>query len=179
MKIHLDSLPKSVLSKIPLSIRTFKKEYELEELPFPVQKLIEEYSEKTVNLEYPPVYDIRPEISNQGDFQILNTVEDTVVYYFLNYLRTLPGEYPFDPTFGCKLKLYLQTRDTGLRQTLISTEATKIAETISSDFGEKVEILDINVTEQQLNIDSAGYLINILIRINDREKRIEYLEMLA
>lgn len=176
MIINLDTLPQSILSRIPLSIKTFQKEYELTDLPFPIQKLIEDYLEFKVDLNYPTVYDIQPELSEFGDYNILTTVEETVVFYLVNYFKTLPGDYPFDPNFGCRLKLYLQTKDTMLRQTLISTEATRIAEIISADFGAKVEILDLYTESIQSDPVSAAYKINIQVKINDKIKKIEFIE---
>lgn len=176
MVINLDTLPQSVLAKIPLSLRTFQKEYELTDLPFPIQKLIEDYLEYTIDLNYPTVYDTKPELSEFGDFGILTTVEDAVVNYLINYFKTLPGDYPFDPSFGCRLKLYLQTKDTMLRQTLISTEATRIAEVISADFGAKVEILELYTESVQSDIMSAAYKINIKVKINDKVKKIDFIE---
>ena len=57
MTINLDSLPLEIYKKIPLNIKTYKKEYELSELPYDIQKLIGEFNqEKTIDYKY-KIYD--------------------------------------------------------------------------------------------------------------------------
>ena len=172
MQIDLNTLPKSVLSKIPLSIRTFKSVYEFSELPFPVQKDIEDYLDKSISIEYPAIYDLSPKLSNTGDLTTLTTIEDTIIFYLLNYFKILPGSYPFDPQFGCKLKYHLQTKDTSLRQMLLSSEASRIAEVLSADFGADIQILEISSKEVQKDIASSSSEIYIKIKINNKTKAI-------
>lgn len=171
MQIDISTLPPSVLKQIPLSIKSYKNIYILEDLPSPVRRVIEVYLKTDRSVYYNISFDIAPTISEYGDFKVFGDVETTVLNYLSNYFLTLPGEYPFDPYFGCKLKLYLQTKDTAFRQSLITTEAHSVANVISSDFGVKVSIVDIIIDSVDRN-GGVDYNIIIDVKINNKTKKI-------
>ncbi len=134
MTIDLRTLPTNILEQIPLSIRTFQSVYTVEDLPSRIQELIKQYLDATPIVKYSNVFDFKPEISKYSDFQTINNKVDLVIEYLKNYLLVLPESYPFDPIFGCSLKYHLQTRDTNLRQTLISAEIDKVVNILSLQF---------------------------------------------
>ena len=149
MKVILSDLPLSVQRQIPYSIRSKQNEYELDDLPPKERELVSSYLTKTVDVEYRTVYDLKPKISKYADYYTCGSVKETVVEYFKNYFYTLPGDYPFDPAFGCKLKYHLQTRDTQLRNLLVSEEIRRIANILSNDIG-------INITVENISISTAS-----------------------
>ena len=48
--------------------------------------------------------------------------------------------YPFDVTFGSRLKEYLQTKDTNLMNMLISNELNNIVNTLTNDYNLPISI---------------------------------------
>ena len=164
--IKISTLPKSVQQSLPMSIRTYKDEYYLDELPPQVQFLLRDYTINNQDIKYKIVYDIRPEISEYGDFDTLKTVKETTLEYLKNYFLTLPGDYPFDPLFGCNLKKNLQTRDSELRKTLISSEIDSIVNVLSADLGVKITINNVSINNLNKG-DRVEYVVSIDLTIND------------
>ena len=171
--VNISDLPKYIQSKIPYSLRTYKDEYNVEDLPSTIQVLIQDYLKKDKFIQYAKAFDIIPNISEYGDFAVLDTVEITILEYIKNYFMTLPKDYPFEPTFGSTLKLHLHAKDTGLRKTLISNEVDGIIEAISSDFGAKIEVQAVNIEDVEYG-DRSEYTVNISLKINDKESTIEF-----
>ena len=146
MKVKISELPLIVQQQLPFSIRSLRNEYELEELPPREREIIKNYIEKVVDVNYKTVYDLRPAISKFADFYILTSVKETVVEYLKNYFYTLPGDYPFDPTHGCRLKLHLQTKDTQLRKVLINEEIRNVIGNLSADLGLPITVKSVKMS---------------------------------
>ncbi len=171
--VIISDLPQFIQKKLPYSLRTYKDEYVIADLPSQIQFIIQDYLKNKKNIQYNTVFDIVPEISEYGDFGTINTIESTILEYVKNYFLTLPYDYPFEPTFGSTLKQHLHTKDTELRKTLISSEAESIVRTITADFGVNVKIIAIDI--QNLNrTDKVEYIINISLSINNQEAKISF-----
>ncbi len=171
--VVISSLPQFIQKKLPYSLRTYKDEYVIAELPSQIQFLIQDYLKDKKNIRYNTVFDIIPTISEYGDFQTIDNVQTTILEYVKNYFLTLPYDYPFEPKFGSTLKRHLHTKDTELRRTLISAEAETIVRTISADFGVDVKIVTIDI--QNLNrSDKVEYVINISLTINNQDATISF-----
>jgi len=171
--VTISSLPLSIQNQLPMTIRTYKDEYVLSELPPQIQFLLIDYLKNTKNIKYKTVYDITPDISEYGDFDTLPTIKTTVLEYLKNYFLTLPNDYPFDPVFGSTLKLHLQTKDTQLRKTLVSAEVDSIINVLTADLGVNVKINSINI--ENLNKgDRVEYVISIDLSINEENVNITF-----
>lgn len=144
--VKISQLPKEVQEQIPISIRSSGNRFYLEELPAKIQELIREYTKTVVPVKYKDVFDLKPEISKYSDFYATPSIKETVCEYLKNYFYTLPGSYPFDPLFGCKLKYHLQTKDTQLRRLLISDEVNSIVNVLSSDLGLPIIVKKITMS---------------------------------
>lgn len=166
--IIISKLPTEIRRQIPLSIRSYKDVYEYSELPVEIQLLVKKYYDQTpTTISYKKVYDIKPEISEYSDFKIISSLENMVLEYLKTYLLVAPGSYPFDPTFGCKLKYYLQTKDTNLRQTLISSEIERISEVLTADVGAHVLIESIDTKTVSDGVKSE-VIANIIVKIDGK-----------
>lgn len=172
-QITLSTLPKDILIQIPLSIRVKKQTYEVEELPESVQYLISNYIEpEYTDVNYnKKVYDLKPSVSIYSDLNIIDSEINVIAEYFRNYLLTSVTAYPFDVEYGCRLKQYLNTKDTSLQQTLITNEINNIAGTISGDFNSNIIVKKIEITP--VPVGTQGYhaytddQINIYLSINN------------
>jgi len=155
MKVIIKNLPLSIQKQLPMSIRTYKTEYDLDELPPKEKELIRQYIESIKSIFYSSVYDISPNISKFADFETIPTIKELVLEYLKNYLYTLPGEYPFDPSFGCELKRHLQTKDTELRKTLVHNEIMNIVNILSADLGVAITVngISISPTDNSSNVE--------------------------
>lgn len=151
--VSLPSLPKEVQEQIPMSIRSASDKYYLNELPPKIQELVREHLKKEVQVTYKKAYDLKANVSKYSDFEVLNTAKMTVVEYLKNYLQITPGSYPFDPTFGCKLKMHLQTRDTALRRLLVADEINGVVNALSSDLGLPITVNNISINSIPSTID--------------------------
>ena len=107
--VQIDKLPRSVQMQLPMSIRSAKNIYVLEELPPKERNIIKEYIDSVIDVKYSKAFDVTPEISKFNDLSVLTTVKDLIGEYLTNYFYITPCSYPFDPTFGCALKQQLQT----------------------------------------------------------------------
>lgn len=170
MTVTLSKLPVFIQNQIPLSIRVFKDEYEFVELPGEIQDLIRPYTSTDPTVRYFLAFDILPEISVYGDFKTIPDIVEVISEYIKNYLMIRPGDYPFDPNFGSKLKEYLHTKDTTFRRHLISQEVNNIITVIQADLGNRIKVnrLDIIPTSQGAGTE---FHIEIVISINDDEKQ--------
>ena len=171
MNIDISTLPTTVQRKIPLSIRTYKSVYNFDELPNRVQDMIKQYLESLPTITYKTVFDFKPSISKYSDFEVIDNKINLVTEYLKNYLLILPESYPFDPIFGCTLKYHLQTRDTSLRQTLVSAETDRIVDILTLQLDIPVVVKKIKMNK----ISTGGYdEINTIIdvEINNYYKSI-------
>ena len=165
MNIQLNDLPKDILYQIPISIRTSKSEYNINDLPEQIKYLIHKYYlEKRSELVYSDdVYDIKPIIEKYNDFAVLNQ-KYTVIEYFKNYLKIYKSTYPYDVTFGCKLKEFLQTKDTSMQETQIATELNNITNVLRNDYGISIQIKSSQIIRNpQYNLSSHIFTEYILV----------------
>ena len=167
--VSIPSLPKDVQEQIPMSIRSASDTFYLHELPPKIQELIREYLTKEVQVTYKKAYDLKPRVSKYSDFEVIKNTKTTVVEYLKNYFQTTPGSYPFDPSFGCKLKLHLQTRDTALRRLLVADEINSVVNALSSDLGLPIIVKNISIHSIPSTIDTSLQCI-VSISIPGEEK---------
>ncbi len=171
--VKILDLPPSIQKKLPYSIRTYKDEYEIKDLPPQIQYLIQDYLKKKKDIKYNLVFDVRPDISEYGDFTTIDNVQDVVIEYIKNYFLTLPYDYPFEPGFGSTLKQNLHTKDTQLRQKLISAEVDSVVSFIGKEFTIPVSVVSVDI--QNLNRgDSVEYNVIITIKVNDTIANINF-----
>jgi len=168
--VDLNTLPSDILSKIPYSIRVSKSNYNISELPLEIQYLITKYiSNMDLNIEYDEnVYDFSFEMSEYNDLEPIKDRKKLVLEYLKNYLSVMTNSYPFDINFGCGLKLQLQTKDTSLRQTLISNELTLILGAISNDYNIKVTGESLTFERNQY-ADRTEYVGKLVVKIENTE----------
>lgn len=172
MLIDITTLPKDILNQLPLSIRTFKTVYEFDDLPTKIQHLIRDYQDTTPEVTYKISFDFKPEVSEYSDFKSVDNVVDLVVEYLKNYLLILPGAYPFDPVFGCKLKYHVQTKDTKLRETLIASEIDKVVMLVQDMLNVNVVVDSIKLTPISMG-SHTEFNVHIDITINNIHKAIK------
>lgn len=163
-KVNINNLPKKIQEKIPISIRSVSDVYYLEELPPKIQELVREYIRNEVPVSYRVAFDLIPNISKYADLEVTQTTKRTIVEYLRNYFQTVPGSYPFDPSFGCKLKYHLQTKDTQLRRLLVADEINGVINALSSDLGVPITVnnISINPMSSSMNV-SLMCIISISI----------------
>jgi hypothetical protein len=163
--VIISSLPNEIQKLIPLSIRSFKAVYQLNELPLDIQFLIKEYN--TSSPAYTPyvnTYDILPVLNEYSDFTTVQNLKDLVKEYLKNYLLITPKSYPFDPLFGCKLKNYLQNKDTSLSEMLIGSEVNNVANVISADLQSSIQIMSITNSTNSIGVGiESNSVINLKI----------------
>lgn len=176
MSIDLSTLPADIKRQIPLSIRTYKSVYELNELPVRIQTLIKKYQDVIPDITYTTVFDLKPNISEYSDFKTITNKVDLVLEYLKTYLQVVPKSYPFDPVFGCKLKNQLQTRDTELRKTLVSAEIDKIINVMRHDLDTKIKVLSMKMNKSE-NLDATEYYITLDLQIDDEKKIFKIMMM--
>lgn len=167
--IDFNILPKNILQKIPLSLRIAKDIHQFNELPNDIQYLLANYKLNTpAENNYSNVLDLQPEISIYNDIQTIPDVKTLVIEYLMNYLKVLVGSYPYDVNTGSSLKKHLQTRDTALRNTLVSNELNLIIDAITNQY--KLNILIIN--KQYKNIqyeDRTEIQLSLTIKVDEEE----------
>jgi len=170
MEVDFTKLPIAIQRQIPMSLRSYKDVHILEDLPVVVQYLIRNYFEKSFGVSYDVSYDVKPDISKYSDLVSINNISDLVVEYLKNYLITVPESYPFDPTFGSKLKYQIQTRDLNLRKTLITSEINNIAKVIASETGANVIIENVEIIPTSIG-SSTEYNTVIMLKINNDQRK--------
>lgn len=169
-EIDFSTLPKDVLSQIPLSLRTAKDVHQFKELPTKIQYLLKSYVDNaSAKLDYSKVYEFKPEISIYNDAETLSSSKETIIEYLQNYLKIMIGSYPFDVNIGSRLKQHLQTKDTSLRETLLSNELYNIIQAMSNEYD-----VDINIIESKVNMvqyeDRSEAVLNLKLQINSEEE---------
>jgi len=148
MTINLDSLPLEIYKKIPLNIKTYKKEYEISELPYDIQKLVGEYNQEK-NIEYKDkIYDFTPTVSKYGDFTTLNTLRATVLDSLQNYLQTTKKQYPFNSQIGTDLKKFIQKKDTMLQKLYLTEELNNMINSFSTSLDNSIQVKDFKIVKQ-------------------------------
>jgi len=174
--IDLNLLPNNILDQIPYSIRSKKDKYKINELPKNIQYLIKDYETNLKSIEYDELMDFKLDISKYGDLTDINNYFDLVVEYLQNYLLLVKGQYPFDPLFYSHLKYYIQTRDTELRYTLVSSEIDRIVKILSSDLNIPIIIKNLKIEKSNVINNAIEYNISIELTVQNINKKL-YFEM--
>ncbi|MEO5348938.1 MAG: hypothetical protein H7836_04770 [Magnetococcus sp. YQC-3] len=172
--INLNTLDKSVKEKIPLSLRMAKSELVLEELPLPVQYIIKNNLVFSGDSIYTPddFYDVKPTITLYNDCKLIQSKKEVVKEYLLNYFNTRKGAYPFDPEFGNTLHLHLQTKDTSLRETLVSNELTSIVDLINRSFNFNVNVVSASAYPRDIG-GAVEYYLDLTVEVEDEVIRLQ------
>lgn len=170
--VKISELPPSVQLEIPLSVRSYKDEYEISELPFDVQFLIEEYLKREELVEYDFILDAKPNSSPYGDFEIISNVHDLVLEYLKNYFMVGPFDYPFDPTFGSRLKFQIHKLDTSIRQSIISNEVSNIVKILSEDIDIPITVTELSIEKSSTTGMEIDYIIGLKVLVNDIERNL-------
>lgn len=167
MIINLETLPVDIYRKIPLSIKTYKKEYELEDLPYDIQALISNSYSKEKELTYVnKVYDFKCEFSEYGDFINISNLRYLVIDYMNNYLRTLLGEYPFNGSVGSNVKKLLQKKDTTIQRLYMTEELNRMIRSFGSNIDKKISVSSFDIIRSNNNVYTE-YTINIVMKVDD------------
>lgn len=173
MIINLESLPLEIYKRIPISIKTYKKEYELEELPYDIQKIIGEVKqEKTIN--YSKCYDFDCDISEHGDYVIIDNLRRLVINYMMNYMKTLNGEYPFNGSIGSKVKRLLQKKDTTTQRLFMTEEFNKMVKMFATSVDSDIKVKNFDVYKSSSNNVATEYTVNIVLDIDDESTNINF-----
>jgi hypothetical protein len=170
MNVDFTKLPIDIQRQIPLSLRSYGDIHVFEELPVTIQYLIKDYFEKTLSVNYKVSYDLKPDISKYSDFKSFDNVTDLIVEYLKNYLLILPETYPFDPTFGSRLKYQIQTKDLNLRQVLISAEVNNIVKAVAAEVQADINVESVEIVPISMGA-STEYTASILLKINNDQKK--------
>jgi len=147
MIINLDSLPLEIYNKIPINIKTYKKEYELSELPKNIQQLVKGFNkEKIIKYEDTP-YEFEPVISKFGDFNTISNLRELVLKYAMNYLYTLKGEYPFNGSVGSNVKKFIQKKDTTIQKLYLTEELSNMVSSFGTSVDKSIKIQNFQVVK--------------------------------
>ncbi len=168
MIINFKTLPKELLKKIPLSIRSKLDSIDINELPVDIAYELKNHSEpKPIDLIIDEkVYDVKPEISIYNDFVPLVTKKETVIEYIRNYILIKKGNYPFDPTFGNNFHKHLQMLDKSVVQLMISNEFEELKSIIANIFRTGITI--INYTTNKINNGVfVEYQLNVTVKVEN------------
>jgi hypothetical protein len=179
-KINLDDFPLDIIDQIPLSIRTFKKEYKLKDLPVNIQELLLDYlnnNSNNISKNSELVLDCIPSIGSDGDFNKIDNVLDLVIEYATNYLKTNKGDYPFDATWGTNLRKYIQVLETPTRSQLIQNELKMLVRSISSDLNLNVEVKKFSMNKVSTSGLDIGYNFYVEFEVNNRVRSLNTMIM--
>jgi len=164
MQIKISSLPIEIQQQIPLSIRAFKDEYELTELPPTIQNLILSNKTKDQQIKYETLYDVSPIPSVHGDTITFDNIFDLVVEYISNYLMTAKGQFPFDVSHGSRLREYVNIKDTVTRKNMITQEINSIVNAVSIDTKIPIKVESISIQNQSNGEQVVcNVMVNLLI----------------
>lgn len=170
MIIDLQTLSQSIKDQLPLSLQLQTDPIDIINLPLNIQHLILNSTHtQFVSELYRPINIIDGDfvISPYNDFTISTSKRSAIIGYIKNYLLTPKGSYPFDPEFGNNLKRHLQTRDTSLREVLLTAEMKAIVNTIRDSFSLDIQILGSTLTPFN-SLDRTEYQLDIRFRIADQ-----------
>ena len=164
MIINLDSLPLEIYNKIPINIKTYKKEYELSELPKNIQQLVKGFNkEKTIKYEDSP-YEFEPVISKFGDFNTISNLRELVLKYAMNYLYTLKGEYPFNGSIGSNVKKFIQKKDTTIQRLYLTEELSNMVSSFGTSVDKSIKIQDFKVARTtNTNIVEYNLILSLIV----------------
>jgi hypothetical protein len=166
MNINLESLPLEIYRKIPIDIKTYKKEYELSELPYDIQKLLVDYNQEKIITYKDEVYDFDPVISEFGDFGVISNLRELIIKYAMSYLYILKGSYPFNGSVGSNIKRFIQTKDTTVRQLYLTEELNNMIDSFVSSFDVNVKVKDFSINRKE-SVNGMEYNLMLSMQIND------------
>ena len=162
--VKISELPLDVQRQIPLTIRTFKDEYQLEELPEDIQSLIiNTRIISEIAIDKSKTLDVLLDTDQYGDLKSVTNTKDLVLEYLRVFFGLTDG-YPFDPRFKSNLKRYLHRRRTPVVERLIQEEVDNIIRVIQADLGVLIRIDNIDIKYYDTNVD-----INIDLSINSEK----------
>ena len=169
--IQISNLPPEIQNKIPVSLRIASDTWELNDLPTEVQYLIYEYQKtQPPDIQYKDKYDAKPILTAYNDLASLE-LKDAIIEYFNNFLKIGIGTYPFDVTFGSKIKEHLQTKDSYLRQLYLTNELNNICVILTNDYNIPITILSTSIERNPHYVKDSyiysEYVLNISLKIND------------
>jgi len=162
--ITLSALPPNVLSQIPISLRVNKTNLNYDTLPRNLQLLLIDYIESIYSKPPNTSLEFISELGEYGDWFGLSSTRDVVLEYIQNWFKIPFGSYPFDPTFGTRLKTYLHTKDTSLRNQLINNEMRVIENLINVTYTSSFTILSSTVTPKEF-ADHTEYFLEMNITL--------------
>lgn len=169
MKILIKDLDPNLRKELPLTLQIEESPVEISQLPLYIQYLLH-----TKRLDYikdnsykqHDFYDVYFRSSEYQDLQVCKTKKETVIEYIRNYLLVPRGTYPFDPSFGNRLKTHLQTRDTYLRETLLNNELKELVNVISTSFDIGINIISSRTVPVRLE-DQTQYYLDVVFNIDE------------
>lgn len=172
--INLESLPLHIYKKIPLSIKTYKSEYELHELPFNIQNLIRDHINQKEIKYNTTVFDGYPRISKYGDLEVIPNITELILEYIHNYFKTSRGEYPFNGQVGSNLKRLLQKKDTMIQNLRMGEELNNMVNAFNLEKKYKNSVRVKNFDLKRTNKRShSEYHILLNLVIDDEPKTID------
>jgi hypothetical protein len=179
--ININNLDKSLLLKIPLSIRLNLIDGILDTalLPIEIRYELRNIETQTVNAPFSDkkTIDLIPIFSVYTDFKTITLKNVAVAEYVKNFLQIDNGDYQFDPTFGTNIKELVHRLDTETAKTAINMELKGISETLSESFNVLIKILTSNIRL----LDRATFFeydINIELQVDDIRSSISFVKTL-
>ena len=165
--IKISELPFEIQKQIPLSIKLYKDEYKLDDLPVDIQNLIlSNLPTQEVPANDNQFFDVLLDVDSRGDLKPVTNIKDLVLEYLRVYFQITEG-YPFDPNFGNKLKRYLHKRNINVVHQLISEEVNKIVDVIRSDLGVAIDI-------KNARVNYVGDEVNMIIDFTVNSQAVEF-----
>lgn len=166
MIINLNSLPIEIYNKIPISLKTYKSEYEYSELPFDIQNLIKKYIIKDVDYNDKKIYDFQLYISEYGDLKTVENLIDNIKIYIQNYFTVTKGNYPFNGLIGSNMKMYLQKKDTTLQNLYVNEEINNMIKNFTNDNTDfDISLVSFNINKSS-KLNMIEYAASIVLKIN-------------
>ena len=178
MTVLISKLPSTIQAKFPPSIKLLKDEWEIDELPKLLQYEVYQYlTAQPQDVKYENnTYDLQPSLTAYNDLKGL-PLKNAILEYFRNFLYVSVGAYPFDTTFGSRLKRYLQTKDTELKKTYIENELQNICIVITNDYNVPVKILSAKLINRDMLADKADvyseYFMEVDLKIESETVKLQ------
>lgn len=175
MIVDISNLPFDILVKIPLSLKVGKIEIDTDNIPYEYKYLIEQYIGKDKTnvfpIEYYPktIYEIRPRLSIYNDFEYIEDIKTLISEYITNHFLINYGSNLFVPSYGSKIKYYLQTISSHSIENYINEELGKIIDDITSSYNIKVQVINSDIQRISNDTITDKYILNISLKVNNDE----------
>jgi len=170
--VNLNTLPIEIYNKIPISLKTYKSEYEYSDLPFDIQNLIKKYIVKDVDYNDKKIYDFQLYISEYGDLKTVENLIENLKSYIQNYFTVTKGNYPFNGLIGSNMKTYLQKKDTTLQNLYITEEIGNMIREFTNDNTDlDIRLVSFNINKS-LKLNMVEYVVSIVLKINSVQQDI-------